>query len=661
MLLTIGGSVMHRLKMMIFNICPKTDRILGVKTNLSRWYFPIIGLAAFLWLLIRVIPKPSRLNYPCMKVAVPIASTFAMYVTGLFTSVVFYRKARKYLTQSRHLLATMASLAAIFMFSFSIMQDSRTANAIPYFSLEDPNTPMGEGVGIHPGRVVWVHNTDATNENCENRSGDHWLDDDNTDQSVVDQMVSDGLQAMTGETTDAAAWDAIFKYYNANHGKGEVGYAAGEKIVIKINMNGMNYNGGSKRNINTAPQLCHAILHQLVNVVGVAEADIHIGDPLVGMNSWTFNKCHDSFPDVYYWGDDAGMKSPVRSGSKVLICSDGSEENYLPQSYLDAAYMINLPVLKKHHRSGITLSSKNHFGSLGAFHGGASHMHGSLISPSANGQANNGGYGKYRCMVDIMGHEHLGGKTILHLVDGLWGSPNWGHPPVKYRMAPFNDDWPNSLFFSQDPVAIASVCFDFLYEEFDEDHPTEGSPANGEKGPYPRWPGVDDYLHQAADPANWPDGIQYDPEDDGTILTSMGTHEHWNNAADKEYTQNLGGDTGIELLTVSGPSAVDRPQINELPKDFVLSRNFPNPFNPSTEIQYQLQADSYLKIDVYEITGQLVCSLYHGYQNAGTHTLQWNGRSENGLPAASGVYVYRIDARHNGGVFQQTHKMVLSR
>ncbi|NQT27773.1 DUF362 domain-containing protein [candidate division KSB1 bacterium] len=654
---------MHRLLHSFFKTCPKTGRITGVQTNVSRWYFPILGVAAFVWLLIRVIPKPSRVGYPCIKIAAPIAFSFALYITGLFTSALFYRKARKYLTQSRHLMASLASLTAIFLFAFSIMQDSKPANAIPNFTLEPPNTPMGEGVGIYPGRVAWVHNADATDENCQNRTNDYWSDEDNTDQAVVNQMVSDGLQAMTGEATDAAAWDAIFRYHNANHGKGDVGYTSGETFAIKINLNGLGNVWGTTppQNINTSPQLCHAILDQLVNVADVAQGDIYIGDTNFDMDNTTYNKCNGSFPDVNYYGGNTGRTDVVRSSSKVFVASDGSTEDYLPQSYVDAAYLINMPVLKKHHRSGITLGSKNHFGSIAAFTSGAWHLHPSLISPDATGQPDNGEYGAYRGMVDIMGHEHLGGKTILHLVDGIWGSPNWGHPPVKYRMTPFNDDWPNSLFFSQDPVAIASVCFDFLYEEYDEDHPTEGSPATGNKGPFPRWPGVDDYLHQAADPANWPDDTQYDPEDDGTLLTGMGAHEHWNNAANKQYTQNLGGDTGIELVTISGSSAVNPDQIRELPAGFVLSQNYPNPFNPSTEIQYQLQESSYLEIGVYQVNGQLVRNLFKGYQDAGTHTRQWNGRSESGLPVSSGVYVYRIIARHNGGVFQQSNKMVLSR
>jgi hypothetical protein len=63
--------------------------------------------------------------------------------------------------------------------------------------------------------------------------------------------------------------------------------------------------------------------------------------------------------------------------------------------------------------------------------------------------------------------------------------------------------------------------------------------------------GVDDYLVQAADPASWPDGIQYDPENDGSILSSLGVHEHWNDHINKEYSRNLGTGEGIELLKVS--------------------------------------------------------------------------------------------------------------
>jgi hypothetical protein len=118
-------------------------------------------------------------------------------------------------------------------------------------------------------------------------------------------------------------------------------------------------------------------------------------------------------------------------------------------------------------------------------------------------------------------------------------------------MAPFNNDWPSSLFVSQDPVAIDSVGFDFLAAEFDSSHPSQGRyDPRDDSGPFPQYKGVDDYLHQSADPRNWPSGFVYDPEKDGKPLTSLGTHEHWNNPKDKQYTRNLGGKTGIELIKV---------------------------------------------------------------------------------------------------------------
>ena len=60
-----------------------------------------------------------------------------------------------------------------------------------------------------------------------------------------------------------------------------------------------------------------------MNIAGVAEKDIHIGDPNVSMNDATYDKCYSTFTDVNYWGSGAGLTSPVRSGSKVLIASDG--------------------------------------------------------------------------------------------------------------------------------------------------------------------------------------------------------------------------------------------------------------------------------------------------------------------------------------------------
>ena len=110
--------------------------------------------------------------------------------------------------------------------------------------------------------------------------------------------------------------------------------------------------------------------------------------------------------------------------------------------------------------------------------------------------------------------------------------------PYKWQTAPFNNDWASSFFASQDPVAIDSVGFDFLYNEWPE--------AAGPGGD-----GADDYLHEAASIPNPPSGYTYDPNHDGRLTASLGVHEHWNNATDKQYTRNLGTGKGIELVTAA--------------------------------------------------------------------------------------------------------------
>jgi len=119
---------------------------------------------------------------------------------------------------------------------------------------------------------------------------------------------------------------------------------------------------------------------------------------------------------------------------------------------------------------------------------------------------------------------------------------------VKYFMAPFNNDWSNSIFISYDQVALESVCFDFLRTEWNGLNVHNASNNRWESMPNAN--GVDDYLHQAADSSNWPVGIKYDPDNSGRPLSSLGVHEHWNNADLKQYSRNLGLSTGIELISI---------------------------------------------------------------------------------------------------------------
>jgi streptogramin lyase len=80
------------------------------------------------------------------------------------------------------------------------------------------------------------------------------------------------------------------------------------------------------------------------------------------------------------------------------------------------------------------------------------------------------------------------------------------------------------------------------------------------------------------------------------------------------------------------------------PGAFTLQPNFPNPFNPSTQIRYHLQETTEINLAIYDRQGRLIRTLVSGRQNAGEHIQEWNGFDENGRSAASGVYLCVLTA-----------------
>ena len=87
-----------------------------------------------------------------------------------------------------------------------------------------------------------------------------------------------------------------------------------------------------------------------------------------------------------------------------------------------------------------------------------------------------------------------------------------------------------------------------------------------------------------------------------------------------------------------------------LPDSYVLGGNYPNPFNPSTEIRFALPEASNVSLVVYDMTGRVVAELLDGSLETGIHSVTWNAST---LP--SGVYVYRFQA----GAFSESKLMTL--
>ena len=529
-------------------VCPKTVKPRKQKRERRwlTWLFPIGGLFALLWFLLRVLPKPSRATYPCQRLAFPVASGFIVWVVGAIGSVAAIRRAKRYFAQSKYVLCVVLvalSIAVVWL------AQGITTEEVLYAEEPTANAPVGRAKGVHPGRVVWVHDPDATD--WDGPGDGHWWQSNHTNQAVVDRMMSRAIQALSGEDSDAAAWHTLIKHFNKTHDKGEVGYQEGEKVVIKVNFVGCiriwnrrpvtsieDYNLRSLDYMNTSPQMIIALLRQLVNEVGAEQEDITVGDTLCYFPNEYYEMCHKEFPNVSYlellgqFGRTAAKHSSLPFYWSTPDAG-GKETDYVPQSYARADYLINLANLKSHNdQGGITLCAKNHYGSLVRKPARiTSHydMHKAL-------PYNTPGMGHYRPLVDLMGHKHLGGKTLLYLIDGLYaGQHAKERAPTKWNLQPFNGDWTSSLFASQDPVAIDAVGFDFLWSEWND-----GSHRSG----------TTDYLIEAALADNPPSGTFYDPDHEGNVtrLASLGVYEHWNNPRDKHYSRNLGMGDGIELV-----------------------------------------------------------------------------------------------------------------
>jgi len=514
----------------------------GPRARWSSGLAFLAGLAALAWFLVRVIPKPSRATYPCQRVAFPLASSFVLWVLGLAGAILAFRRARACMRRARYALAGTCVAVGIGLAVWGLGRSSEPA-AATWDPSDGPNQPIGVAKGIHPGRVVWAHEPDATSWNG---SSNYWWTDGNTDPGRVEAMLSRSLRTLAGERTDEAAWRAVFRHFNRTHGRGDRGYEAGEGVAIKINLNVSPDYAATNEPIPT-PQLVRGLLRQLIEVAGVTESAIAVYDASRCIPDAVFAPCHAAFPAVTFVDNDGrgDRDTPVRDTTVAVHYADSrvgsSGTTRLPTCVVRATYFINMALLRGHSLAGVTLCAKNLFGSVwqtGSTTDGGwtpSNIH-ATINRSSNPM------GRVNSLVDLMGHEHLGGKALLFIIDALYGAVNQGSAaPARWRMAPFNNDWTSSLFISQDGVAIDSVGLDFCRSE-----PALAGTVTGQS--------VDNYLHEAALANDPPSRAFYDPEGDGTRLASLGVHEHWDGATGKRYSRNLGTGDGIELVM-----AVDAP------------------------------------------------------------------------------------------------------
>lgn len=83
-----------------------------------------------------------------------------------------------------------------------------------------------------------------------------------------------------------------------------------------------------------------------------------------------------------------------------------------------------------------------------------------------------------------------------------------------------------------------------------------------------------------------------------------------------------------------------------LPDRYALYQNFPNPFNPTTQIQYDLPEQAHVSLVIYDLLGQEVNTLVNSVQDPGSHKVIWNGAGSSGRLSASGIYIYQLQTQH---------------
>lgn len=377
----------------------------------------------------------------------------------------------------------------------------------------EPNTPLGVAKGAVPGRVAWVHAPGVAS--WDGRTG-LWVEERWNNQRIADSMIAETIAIVGGADNACDGWKAMFRDFNLRHGKGKHGYNKGETVAIKLNMN----NAITHRDtieLNSSPYVTLALVRSLVRDGGVSPADIIVCEPSRAITDSIFDKIHREFPHVRIIdniGGDGREKCEYYPEQIEYSVENGKMARGLAKCIVDADYVINSALLKTHSGPGVTLTGKNWYGATDIALQWRKNAHNNISQDKRNGRPG------YKTFVDFIAHPHMGGKCLLFLIDGTYGSRDVnGAPYPKWQKAPFNGDWACSVIASQDPLAADAVAMDIIIGEW----PEFGSLNY-----------CDEYLREAATIPNPPSGTVYKVEGKA-IKEPLGLMEHWNNPVERKY------------------------------------------------------------------------------------------------------------------------------
>jgi len=120
---------------------------------------------------------------------------------------------------------------------------------------------------------------------------------------------------------------------------------------------------------------------------------------------------------------------------------------------------------------------------------------------------------------------------------------------------------------------------------------------------------------------------------------------------------------GIEIYSPESAVNVDEKNSTKStePVVFYISQNYPNPFNANTTINFVLSEPGIMSLNIYNLAGRKVSTLYHGFKKEGTHQLRWDGNNDDHRSVSSGIYFYKLDVLTKKSSSTQARKLLLIR
>jgi hypothetical protein len=436
--------------------------------------FLLYSIVCLVWFLIRTGRKPSRIAYPCQKAAATqslMALAAIPYAAKSLAEALAQRLWPSLLKQIT-LGLFVAGLAFLLSLAFDKLQEMRSRHRLELLrvslsaeSATTVNADAAPAALASPHRVVMVHDSAASS--WHKQSADYW---NMIDQAVVDEMVYSGLKGLTGTSSVSEAWRVLIPSYQPH-----------QKIAIKVNNNNVggssncgpdvyNRTDSNSRDSNAIIEPANALAKSLLEAFGssISANDIWVYESYRCFYKSTFmdraidgiqffNAVND--PDMPAEINTIGF-SGIGAGSTITFRFDPALTLALNDVVVNADYLINMPIVRKHGaptwQGSATLSFKNNFGSIEPSGGTTfdAEFHQARFNRTNN------------CLVDIWNSANIKNKTVLILGDAIIGSAGLNYLPPELWTNRFPlETTPEILFFAVDPVAADSVMADLLLWE----------------------------------------------------------------------------------------------------------------------------------------------------------------------------------------------------